>query len=193
MMAQPVKAANASTLTVAVGSTNPVKVRAVKAAVQWVLQQRGEEREVEVRGHAAASGVAAQPFSDAETKQGATNRAQAVLAMDPSAELAFGLEGGVMKADDTLYSVVWVTLTDRQGTSLSLAGNRFPLPEVIVRGLRTGKELGDVMDELEDRENIRQEEGMFGVLTDGVIPRQEAYEYLVKFVYALYCGEWMKK
>ena len=58
---------------VAVGSTNPVKIAAVAA----VLARCGWT--ASVVGVAVASGVRDQPFGDAETIRGATQRARAAL------------------------------------------------------------------------------------------------------------------
>ena len=55
-------------MKIAVGSTNPVKLTAVRIAAQ------GQWPDAVVEGFAVASGVAEQPRSDAETRQGAENR-----------------------------------------------------------------------------------------------------------------------
>lgn len=68
----------------AVGSKNRAKVH----AVQDVLIQEY----IEVVSVAALSQVAAQPFSDDETKEGAVNRARGALDAT-EADFGFGLEG----------------------------------------------------------------------------------------------------
>ncbi|GAX90221.1 DUF84 family protein [Effusibacillus lacus] len=62
-------------LRVAVGSSNPAKVKAVQAAFEALGHQ------VHVVGFDVESGVSAQPFSDEETVEGALNRAKAAIHM----------------------------------------------------------------------------------------------------------------
>lgn len=178
-------------LRIGVGSTNPVKVAAVQAAVEFVVAKRNEERDFTITGYEVESDVSAQPYSDEETRQGAENRAHNVLVQHPEVDIACGLEGGVMPVGKELQSVVWVHFEDRMGKTQSLSGNRFALPPYIVKGLETGAELGDVMDEIEGKTNTKHGWGMFGFLTEGVIPRQEAYEYLVRFAFALWLSDKM--
>jgi len=74
-------------LRVAVGSKNPSKIRAVRQFLERVLrrqhqlhqreQHRGRVPALDVRGYDVESGVPDQPFGDAETREGATNRAKA--------------------------------------------------------------------------------------------------------------------
>ncbi|MFW6097594.1 MAG: DUF84 family protein, partial [Chloroflexota bacterium] len=74
-------------MLVAVGSTNPAKLEAVREAVVQVWSQ------AEVRGVAVASGVSEMPMSDEECLTGARNRAQAAR-MALEADVGVGLEGG---------------------------------------------------------------------------------------------------
>ncbi len=178
-------------LHIGVGSTNPVKVSAVLSAVEFVMQKREDKREFSVHGYEVESGVSAQPFTDEETRAGARNRAKNVLDQHAEVDIAFGLEGGVMRVGDEVQSVVWVHIEDRAGESQSLSGNRFALPQYIVDGLETGAELGDVMDEIEGKTNTKHGWGMFGFLTEGVIPRELAYVHLVQFCFALWMSERM--
>lgn len=52
------------TIRVAVGSKNPVKVTAVKRALETVLQRSSLELELEVKGFDVPSEVPVQPFGD---------------------------------------------------------------------------------------------------------------------------------
>lgn len=178
------------TLIIGIGSTNPAKLQAAEQGVRFILQQRGVQTKAEFRGLAVESGVAAQPFSDPETKSGAHNRAQVVLDHDPEIQIACGLEGGVFEDEDNqIWSTVWVCILDRQGQERLVNGMRFILPAEIQAGLRTGKELGDVMDELTQRTNVKHSEGMIGVLTGGAIPRGVEYQNLVRLAFALWWQE----
>ena len=86
-------------MKVIVGSTNQVKVTAVKE----VLEPIGQE----VMGTNVPSGVSNQPFSDAETVAGASNRAEACLKFG---QIGIGLEAGVEYLNEQLYLVNWGVL-----------------------------------------------------------------------------------
>lgn len=179
-----------SRISIGIGSTNPVKVKAVEDAVNSVWQQRDEAYEAAFRGLAVESGVSAQPFSDEETLTGARNRAQAVLQADKQVQIAIGLEGGVFEdAENQIWSTVWVCVLDRQGNERVANGMRFILPPEIQAGLRTGKELGDVMNDLTKRTNVKHNEGMIGILTGGAIPRSSEYSNLARLAFALWWEE----
>ena len=50
--------------------------------------------------------------------------------------------------------------------------------------LAGGRELGDVIDELSGSTDVRQREGMMGVITNSVLPRAECYAHGVIFALA---------
>ena len=64
-------------LRVAIGSTNPTKTGAVKAAFYEMFPK--ESLQGEFVGYSVPSGVSAQPMGDKETRQGATERARHAL------------------------------------------------------------------------------------------------------------------
>ena len=79
-------------MKVVVGSKNKTKVGAVEKV--W--------KDAEITSLSVPSGVAAQPFSDEETMQGAINRAKRALE-EGEAQIGIGLEGGVMKTEYGLF------------------------------------------------------------------------------------------
>jgi inosine/xanthosine triphosphatase len=125
---------------VIVGSTNPVKIAAVRAVLARVAPQ------AEVGGVAVASGVPDQPWGDAETIAGARTRARRALESS-GAQLAVGLEGGVVReADGRVRTCAWAVIVapdGREGVGGSLA---MPLPHGVVARLDAGEELGLAMD-----------------------------------------------
>ena len=90
-------------MVVAVGSGNPVKLNAVKAAFRRAFP----DRVLQVYGVPASSGVRSQPLGDAETKLGAVNRATDAAKLFAEqhgqvADFTVGLEGGVAEGDQAL-------------------------------------------------------------------------------------------
>jgi non-canonical (house-cleaning) NTP pyrophosphatase len=50
---------------------------------------------------------------------------------------------------------------------------------MVAAGLRRGEELGPLMDRLSGEDNTKQKQGAVGILTNGLINRQSAYEQIV--------------
>jgi len=120
---------------VGIGSTNPVKVEAVKNFFAWL----GKD-DVVFESFKAPSGVSDQPMSREETIQGAYNRAKWILDNHPDVDLAFGLEGGVEDVDTPvgkrMFLQGWTVAMDRDGVVGIGSGNYVELPEVVAEGLR---------------------------------------------------------
>ncbi len=126
-------------MKIAVGSTNPVKVAAVKSIVSQLWP------EAEIQSVDVPTGVSEMPMSDEETITGARNRARAArLAIN--ADLGFGLEGGVHSDPIGLMLQGWVVVTDGNGREGVAGAGRLPLPPMIADRVLAGEELGPIMD-----------------------------------------------
>lgn len=176
-----------------VGSRNPVKLAAAREAMAEVLRHHGDARveNLEVTGFEVESGVAVQPLSDEETRQGALARARQVLTHDSDLDAAIGLEGGVMSGPEgQMYTTVWICVLSRQPDG-SLrqglaAGGRILVPSRVAEKIRQGGEMGPIMDELLSRTNMKHAEGLFGVVTQNVVPRQREYQEIAVMATALW-------
>lgn len=167
---------------VAVGSTNPVKIGAARAVLERVTAG------VQLSGVAVPSGVPDQPWGDEETIRGALARARAARAVT-DADLGIGIEGGVVAGDDgSVRTCAWaaaVTRDGREGVGGSLA---MALPPRVAELVRGGMELGHAMDAVTGSENVKQGVGAVGILTHGLVTRQQAYETLVAYALAPLLG-----
>jgi inosine/xanthosine triphosphatase len=162
---------------VAVGSTNPVKIAAVRAVLGPLAPHAAFE------GVGVASNVADQPFGDEETIHGARTRAAAArAALD--ADVGVGIEGGCVETADGMRTCAWAAVTDRDGASGTGGSLAMPLPESVARAIRAGMELGHAMDALVRQHNTKHGAGAVGILTDGLVDRQRAYEVLVTYAIA---------
>ncbi len=195
-------AATVSGMVVAVGSTNPAKVKAVEAVVARSFP------DARVRPVAVASGVSEQPLSADETERGARTRALSALAAVPEARFGIGLEGGVHfrrggrsrravpgrgsaggrtapdhlsgAADPATCDVVNCCAVAAADGSIHTAwGVRFPLPPAVGRRLRNGEELGSVMDELSGVPDSAKVLGAVGFLSNGLLTRDVMWEAAV--------------
>lgn len=162
---------------IAVGSTNPVKIAAVRAVMSGVAPH------ATVEGIAVPSTVADQPFGDEETIRGARARAVAARAT-LGADLGVGIEGGVVElADGSMQTCAWAVIVDANGRSGVGGSLAMPLPSSVATMIREGTELGVAMDRLIGAHGTKHGSGAVGILTNGLVDRQRAYEILV--IYAL--------
>jgi inosine/xanthosine triphosphatase len=156
----------------AVGSTNPAKIEAVRVALAHLAPGCALEA-VEV-----PSGVGAQPIGDQATREGARNRARAALEAT-GAEVAFGLEGGVVREPPLVWLVSWAAAVARDGRYGDASGLRMRLPKAVAARLAAGDELGTVIDDLFDVRASKQHAGAVGLLTEGFVSRTDAFADLV--------------
>ncbi|MCA9369932.1 MAG: DUF84 family protein [Pseudomonadales bacterium] len=177
-------------MTICIGSTNPVKVAAVKNAAAHVFG-----KSVSIQSRSVGSGVSEQPRSSDETKQGAENRARSALSQVSSGseglkdevKLGIGLEGGVaLDSAGVLWSFVWVHVVDGQGSAISVKGSQFPVPEPFAAKIIAGGEMGPVTDEVLGTTNNKHKEGLVGVLSGGATDRQTEFQHLVVLALGLW-------
>lgn len=167
-------------MIIGVGTKNPAKLDAVKRLVV------SENMDVMIRGYDVPSGISAMPMSDAETRQGAMNRARAVLDADPEVTVAIGMEGGASRFEGDMLLCNWGALADRNGQQLTAAGARIPLPAPLVAGIEAGRELGDVADEYAHQIDVRSNGGTIGILTEGRVSRSDMFLHILQLLYGLY-------
>ena len=160
-------------LKVAVGSKNPVKIKAVENAFKKVFGLGGR---IEIIRVSVFSDVSDMPLSFEDIVKGAENRASQAMEKT-EADFGVGLEGGFEdKKIGTFLSDV-VVIINKQGIRGYAWDRGLLMPEKIVKKMKEeGKELGDVMDEIRGLKNTKQREGCVGFMTDNLIPREKAFE-----------------
>ena len=168
----------ASIRSIAVGSTNPVKLAAVRAVLGALAPS------ATIASVAVASTVPDQPFGDGETIRGAVARASAAR-VALSADLGVGLEGGVVEEiDGSMRTCAWAAIVDGHGRSGVGGSLAMTLPPDVASMIRDGVELGVAMDRLVGAHNTKHGRGAVGILTAGIVDRQRAYEVLVAYALA---------
>jgi inosine/xanthosine triphosphatase len=160
-------------ITIAIGSTNPVKLAAVQAILGRAFHDGATFTPVTV-----PSGVPDQPWGDEQTRLGAFNRAGNALA-ETGADLGVGLEGGVVETSVGLMTCAWCAIVDDRGKVGYGGGVHMLLPPIIAGVLRRHGELGPAMDALVNEQDTKQGRGAVGILTNSLSSRQTAYEQLV--------------
>ena len=160
-------------ITIAVGSTNPVKLAAVQAVLSRAFTGPLTFNSLTVPSH-----VPDQPWGDEQTRRGAFNRARNALT-ETGAKFGVGLEGGVVETSVGLMTCAWCVMVNGQGQVGYGGGVHMLLPPVIADVLRQHGELGPAMDALVNEPDTKRGLGAVGILTNGLSNRQAAYEQLV--------------
>ena len=129
---------------IAVGTTSKQKIKYLKE----VLDEMGLN--YDIVSVEAEGGVASQPMSSSETKNGSTNRARASLGNVYDADFGIGLEVGY-ELEGGRYSIFcWVSIIDKQSNVFSAQSEIFKLPnfhnEIIVKGGYLGDKVRDYLD-----------------------------------------------
>jgi inosine/xanthosine triphosphatase len=164
-------------MKIAIGSTNPVKLRAARNVLRK-LYPHAEFVALQV-----ASGVPVQPRGDKQTRHGAVNRAQAAR-QAARADFGVGLEGGIVENEYGTMTCAWCAIVDRAGRVGVGGSTNMQLPDEVAARVKRGDELGDAMDAFANIRGVKRKMGAIGVLTKGLSNRQRAYEYIVALAVA---------
>lgn len=159
-------------MKVAVGSTNPVKIAAVKAAFSAVWPKK----KWSVEGIAVASGVSDQPMSDTESIKGATTRAkQAIKKLH--ADFGVGAEGGLQHIEGKWFDSGWIVVINKKEQIGIGSSIRMQTPPQMIQMMQEKQmELGHVDDIFFKTENSKQRIGHFGHMSNNLITRTDAYK-----------------
>ncbi len=156
-----------------VGSKNPIKISSVQNAFGKYFDN------VEVTGINVDSKVSDQPVNE-ETFEGAKNRVLELIEKDKKENLRanyfVGIEGGIIQLYSRWFAFGCMCIANREGQTGFGTSAHFELPKGIVDKLLNGKELGDVMDEIQNKSNTKQKHGAIGYFTNGAMSRSELYE-----------------
>ncbi|MBO4503173.1 MAG: inosine/xanthosine triphosphatase, partial [Candidatus Methanomethylophilus sp.] len=153
-------------LDIVVGSTNHVKVEAVREVMERVFG------DVRVTGINVDSGVPDQPFEE-QTRQGAINRAKAALG---DHDMAVGIEAGVFEKELGLYDIQFCAILDRSGRLTVGTGSGFMYPPAVADLVRKGQTVGEAMKAVFEQPDIGKGQGAIGYLSRGLLDRKALTE-----------------
>lgn len=158
---------------IAVGSTSPIKLRAVRMALSTLGWS-----EIEVQGCDVESGVPAQPVGPAETFTGALNRARRTLDAVHTTAIGIGVENGLVFMYGQWFDIPFVVVQHRSIEKPFIAqGTGFPIPKWLAEKAVDGKcELGTAVQELAKSyagvDYLHEKDPMW-FFSDGGIKRQD--------------------
>lgn len=159
-------------MKIAVGSKNPIKIKAVEQAFKKVWPRK----KWQVLGLDISSGVSSQPMSDAESIKGATNRAKGALEKS-KADFGVGIEGGLHSIGTEWFDTAWIVVISKNGDKGIGSTYRLQTPKLIMKMIKKGLEIGEANDKIFNLKNSKQKAGHFGLMTNGIITRSDAYTY----------------
>jgi inosine/xanthosine triphosphatase len=191
---------------IAVGSTRGPKLDAVYDALKLCAGQLNPNVQFEVLGFAVDSGVGHTPLSSAESMRGARQRAEALMQMasgkDEVYQYFVGLEGGLQVMESyqsqesggdiepegsngrRVFLESWAYVSDGSRGHFGRSGG-IELPLALAQEvLDKGVELATAIDKFAGMAGIRDNQGAWGVLSNNLITRREAFRIALVAAFA---------
>ena len=163
-------------MRILVGSTNPVKINAVKVVMSKIYP------DFEVISIEVDTGVENTPLDEETIIKGALNRANNAL-LSVQADLSIGMEGGIVLKFQRYFVTGWCAIVDKEGNFQLGCGVYMPIPSKIVEMVRSGEELGSVIDQVTGIKDTKRKMGSVGIMTNNLMTRQKAWEAAI--IYAM--------
>jgi len=169
-------------MKIAVGSSNPAKLKAVRIVVSKFFPK------AKIVGVNVDSNVVNQPMSDKESIKGAVNRARNAQIIS-KADFGLGMEGGMNKIGSKWFECGWAAVIDKNGRIGLGSSGRFEVSQTTIKQINSGKELGEILDEITSKKGLSKKGGMMGVITKGHLSRKLAYSHGVFFAFAPFISD----
>ena len=180
-------------MIIAIGTLRHPKVEAVKNTVDIlgadILNYEGE---IEYITRSSDSGISTMPMTDLELMKGACNRVLNLIGSlgteKIKANYYIGLEGGfnrkTFEEEDVVFLQSWVYVSNGVKGYFGSSGNIYIPRKISDRVIKEGKELGQVIDDFAEEEDVRSKKGTFGVLTKEYLTRQKSFEFALLSAFA---------
>lgn len=151
---------------VVIASTNPVKINATIEA----FSEAFKEFSFDYESKSVLSGVKSQPDSEDETLKGALNRIDNLTVEVPDADYWVAIEGGISHIDNDILVFDWAVV---RSSSLEGRGrsSSFFLPQKVVEVVKKGNGVGTSSDLVFGETNLKQKNGVVGVLSNNLFTR----------------------
>jgi inosine/xanthosine triphosphatase len=179
------------TIQVAVGSRRAPKIEAVRQALKSLGPLLCADAKFEVAGFEVATGVSHTPLSREELMAGARGRCEAVMRVVGQGNAAYfvGLEGGLDVVHERgrrlAFLQSWAFVADAGGRGFFGQSGAILLPEALAAEvLDRGAELSQAIEAFTGTAGVRDAQGAWGVLTRGLIDRQESFRIAVISAFA---------
>lgn len=171
-------------LRAAVGSLRAPKLNAIRAGLEACARYLQAGAAIEIVGFDVPSGVRSTPLSREETMRGARLRVMALREATKTGpqpwDYFVGLEGGidVLTVDGRRRAFLesWIYVENTSGSGHYGQSGAIALPDELIRSLvEDGTDLSEAIDVYAGSHGIRDGLGAWGVLTCGLITREDAF------------------
>ena len=177
-------------MKIAIGSSRPAKIAAVRSATARVAAIEGSWDDALIIARDVETDAPAMPLTDEELMLGARARAQAVreTLLKEGADFYVGLEGGfhATHVDGEVLTFLkgWAYVTDGTRGSFG-ASPSILVPNDIVSSVVDGRrELSEVIDEVAGQTDVRSRQGAWGVLSRDLFTRAMSFEVALLAAFA---------
>jgi len=93
------------------------------------------------------------------------------------------MEGGIVSKFQRFFVTGWCAIIDTDGNFQLGCGVYMPIPSKIVEMVRSGEELGHIIDKLTGIKDTKRKMGSIGIMTNNLMTRQKAWESAI--IYAM--------
>ena len=171
-------------MLIALGSARSAKIMALRAACARVAEADPRWRHAELVARPVETGAPRMPLNDTQLMRGARGRAEAVRELlsgeGRRADFYVGLEGGfhsiTFGGARQTFLHGWAYVSDGGRGYFGHAPAVTVPPAIVARVEGTGRELGEVIDEVAGSADLRSRQGAWGVLTRGLLTRAMSFE-----------------
>ncbi len=181
-------------MIIAVASNNIPKVSACKNVINHLKDELSHGENIEIINRDIESDVRAMPLNLDDLMNGSKNRAKKIFKLlkeeNRFPTFSIGMEGGFfLKYSSDRNSPVtflqsWSYVYDGEKGYWGSSG-AIEVPQNISSKISdTGRELGEIIDDIAKVENVRSKQGTVGVLTNNRVTRQDFFESALLFAFA---------
>lgn len=171
-------------MVIALGSARAAKIMAVRAACARIANVDAAWARAELIARPVQTGAPAMPLADVQLMRGARGRAEAVRALlegeGQRADFYVGLEGGfhsiTLDGPRRTFLRGWAYVACGERGHYGAAPSVEVPVGIVQRVERSGRELGDVIDEVAGECDVRSRQGAWGVLSRDLLTRAMSFE-----------------
>ncbi len=184
-------------MLIALGSARAAKIVAVRAACARIAKVDALWARAELVARAVETSAPAMPLTDMHLMLGARERAEAVREVlrgeGLAADFYVGIEGGfhsiTFGGARHTFLRGWAYATDGARGSYGMAPSVAAPAETVRRVERSGRELGEVMDEVAGEHDVRSRQGAWGVISKELLTRAQSFESALVAAFAPFYNE----
>lgn len=171
-------------MKIALGSARAAKILAVRAACARIAQVNAAWNKAEIMARPVETNAPAMPLNDIQLMRGARERTEALRALlereGERADFYVGLEGGfhsiTLEGVRHTFLRGWAYATDGARGHFGAAPSVTVPRQIVERVERSGRELGEVMEEVAGERDVRGRQGAWGVLSRELLTRSMSFE-----------------